>query len=228
MKTERKLRNLVISGIGSSGGGDFQTAKIDGVGRVEGDIRCEHFVLNGRLDVHGSLTAERADLKGTATVDGSVQVKRVELAGRFKIGGSASGESMEVDGSLLLQGNCEAETFTAAGRVTAELLSADRIHLTLHGPSVITELGGEQIVVRKQAGIDFAKWLQKLPLPVGNRLTAKVIEGDDINLECTTADIVRGATVRIGPGCEIGLVEYTAKLEQDPRAKVNRAEQITR
>lgn len=228
MKTDRKLGNLVISGIGSSGGGAFQSAKIEGVGRVDGHVHCEQFTSNGRLDVKGGIVAERADIRGITTIDGNFQVKRAKVDGKTKLGGAASGESMEITGSLTVKGHCEMEIFTAVGRVHAELLSADRIHITLHGLSEIAEVGGEQIVVRKEEGIDFARWLQKLPLPLGNRLHAKVIEGDFLDLEWTTADIVRGASVRIGPGCEIGLVEYTDALEQDQRSRVEKAARVTR
>jgi hypothetical protein len=42
-----------------------------------------------------------------------------------------------------------------------------------------------------------------------------MIEGDEILLENTKADVVRGKNVQIGKGCEIGLLEYqdSYKLE---------------
>ena len=99
--------------------------------------------------------------------------------------------------------------------------------VTLHGHCKIAEIGGERIQIRKQPGIDLARWLKILPLAIGNHLTAQTIEGDHIYLEHTTADeIVRGANITIGPGCEIGLIEYTVKLEQDKRSKVKRSEKL--
>jgi hypothetical protein len=44
-------------------------------------------------------------------------------------------------------------------------------------------------------------------------LYADQIEGDKVELEHTEAGVVRGNHVKIGPGCEIGRVEYRDKLE---------------
>ena len=38
-------------------------------------------------------------------------------------------------------------------------------------------------------------------------------EGDDVVLEYTQADVVRGRRVRIGEGCSIGRVEYSESLD---------------
>lgn len=47
-----------------------------------------------------------------------------------------------------------------------------------------------------------------------------MIEGDDIYLENTKADIVRGNKVKIGPGCQIGVVEYRDDFTHDSKALV--------
>jgi hypothetical protein len=49
-----------------------------------------------------------------------------------------------------------------------------------------------------------------------------VIEGDDIYLENTVAEIVRGNSVEIGPGCTIGLVEYANKFSKDKDSTVKK------
>ncbi|MGP3783292.1 hypothetical protein [Paenibacillus sp. 1A_MP2] len=40
-----------------------------------------------------------------------------------------------------------------------------------------------------------------------------MIEGDDIELEYTEAEVVRGDKIKIGPGCRIGTVEYRSSLQ---------------
>jgi hypothetical protein len=47
-----------------------------------------------------------------------------------------------------------------------------------------------------------------------------MIEGDDVYLEGTHADVVRGRSVCIGPGSRIGNVEYSESLAIDPEAEV--------
>ncbi|MFL6517173.1 MAG: cytoplasmic protein, partial [Bacillus sp. (in: firmicutes)] len=95
------------------------------------------------------------------------------------------------------------------------LLSADTIKVGLRfGQSTAEEIGGGKITVKKRSN-SF--------LPFGKEagsLSAKVIEGDDIYLENTKADIVRGNKVKVGPGCQIGVVEYRNELTHNPKATI--------
>jgi hypothetical protein len=52
------------------------------------------------------------------------------------------------------------------------------------------------------------------------------IEGDEILLEDTTADIVRGKRVEIGPGCNIESVEYSESLRVVDGATVRNRSRI--
>lgn len=60
-----------------------------------------------------------------------------------------------------------------------------------------------------------------------SELHAGVIEGDYIDLEFTTADIVRGNVVIIGNGCSIGRVEYHSKLTVYHGAKIVKEEKVS-
>jgi hypothetical protein len=57
-------------------------------------------------------------------------------------------------------------------------------------------------------------------------LETSVIEADEIQLEDTRADVVRGRNVVIGAGCRIGLVEYADELRVDPDAEVKERKKI--
>jgi cytoskeletal protein CcmA (bactofilin family) len=224
MGTERSQRNLIISGIGTTNGGDVQLAKIEGTGKVEGDLDCNELIINGTGDIRGGLTTAKAEINGTASVAGSFRADRLNVQGTVSVGGDCTGERMAIHGSAKIQGKCEAETFEAHGKLQINALNAGLIQISLHGNSRIEEIGGEEIRIRKEPGIDFAKWLKALPLPLGNKLSSRTIEGDIVYLEYTTADVVRGNDVTIGAGCEIGLVEYKGKLVTDPNAQVKKVE----
>ncbi|MDR6554495.1 polymer-forming cytoskeletal protein [Paenibacillus qinlingensis] len=226
MHSAELKRNLMISGIGSSNGGSFRTVKIDGLGRLEGDVICSHFTLNGRGEVNGSIQSETAEMNGTLTIQGDLKAKRTRIHGRVKVEGNYFGENIEIHGASTITGSCEAEKFHANGKLHVGTLNADTIQVTLHGHCKISEIGGERIQIRKQPGISFASLLKILPAAIGNHLTCQTIEGDHIYLEYTTADVVRGANITIGPGCEIGLIEYTVKLEQDKKSKVKISEKV--
>ncbi len=219
-------RNLILSGIGSTNGGTFRTAKIEGIGKVDGDLLCSDFIISGKADVHGDIQAQTAEINGTAAIDGNVNAQQLQIHGNITVRGHLIGENIQLNGMASVRGNCEAERFDAKGRLQMGHLNAGAVRITLHGSSTIAEIGGEHIQIRKQPGIDFAKWLKALPLPFGNRLTAHIIEGDSVYVEYTTAEVVRGNDVVIGPGCEIGMVEYRTKFDQDKGSKVRNLEQM--
>jgi len=83
------------------------------------------------------------------------------------------------------------------------------------------EIGGGKITVKKKRN-------SLLPLFKGSEgsLRAKVIEGDEVSLENTKADVVRGNKVKIGQGCEIGLVEYRSDLLEDKNATIKISKKI--
>lgn len=220
------MRNLVLTGISSSNGGTFRSVKMDGVSKVNGDLVCTDFRSNGKTDVYGSVTAPTAEIKGRSFVEGNLHTGRVILQGKAIIHGNLTADSIEITGMAALKGKCETEKLQASGRLHMGELNAGTLHLTLSGSSVIDEIGGESIHVRKQPGVDFAHWLKVLPIPLGNKLTAKTIEGDEVYVEATTADVVRGTRVVIGPGCHIGLVEYKEKFEQGKGSTVKRLERV--
>jgi cytoskeletal protein CcmA (bactofilin family) len=219
-------RNLIINGIGSSNGGTVRLAKIEGIGRVDGDIICTDFVLKGKADIHGSIKASTVEINGTAAIEGNLHAERLRIHGKVAVDGDFIADNIQLNGIASVKGNCETEIFDAVGRFQMSLLNAGRIQIILHGNSNIAEIGGEHIQIRKQPGIDFAKWLKVLPLSLGNKLTAQTIEGDYIYVEHTSAAIVRGVEVTIGPGCEIGVVEYKTKFNQDKGSKVIKLEQL--
>ncbi|WP_240418052.1 polymer-forming cytoskeletal protein [Paenibacillus periandrae] len=219
-------RNLILSGIGSSNGGTVRLAKIDGIGKVNGDVSCSDFMVNGKADVHGSVQSSKAEINGTALVEGSLHSERIRIQGKLTVQGNLIGDHLQLNGMLCVNGGCESETFDANGRLQMGTLNAGNIQITLQGQSHIAEIGGEHIKIRKQPGIDYTKWLKLLPIPVGNKLTVQTIEGDTVYVEYTTAKAVRGTDVVIGPGCEIGLVEYKGKFQQDKGSKVERLEQL--
>jgi cytoskeletal protein CcmA (bactofilin family) len=219
-------RNITLSGIGSSNGGTVRTARIDGIGKVDGDINCSDFILNGIANIHGSIQSSKAEINGIAAVEGNLHSDKIRIHGKVTVAGDLISEHIQLNGKVSIKGNCETEHLEAKGRLQMNLLNAGTIKLTMHGHSNIAEIGGERIQIRKQPGIDFAKWLKVLPLPFGNKLTTQTIEGDYVYVEYTMAAVVRGTNVTIGPGCEIGLVEYKTKFDQDKGSTIKRLEQI--
>ncbi|MGG6313239.1 hypothetical protein [Paenibacillus macerans] len=238
---ERNVKDLRINGVGKASGGLYGKIQAEGIATLNGDITCSVLKANGTLKINGTAVTEEFRLNGTGSSEGALRGGQLELDGMFKVsgdvhfsslhvrgmlksGGSSTGDKAKVDGSFRLAGDAEFEEAEVYGQIqVGGMLNAGRLQIDMDGPSRAKEIGGERIVVRLKKSRRLLDFLSPLG---GTRLTADVIEGDDIHLEGTKAEVVRGKSVVIGPGCEIGRVEYKEYFEQSPQASVGRAEQI--
>ncbi|SDD00610.1 protein CcmA, bactofilin family [Paenibacillus sp. UNCCL117] len=231
--------DLNIDGIMTGvGGGEYRFVTINGHGTINGDVDCLTFSSNGRAVVRGAVeAAERVDVNGAATfeqklaagevringkadIGGALHAELLRVDGHMKVGEGLSGESVEVNGYLGVHGSCEAELFRSRGcfRIGG-LLNAGKIEVELYVECRAKEIGCETVEVRRPLSANpFGKLVRTLFS--GDMLIAGTIEGDDIYLESTKAEIVRGKRVKLGAGCEIGLVEYSESYEQSPEARV--------
>jgi cytoskeletal protein CcmA (bactofilin family) len=235
MKVENELGNLLINGFGSSNGGHFDSAVINGKGTINDDLVCNSFVCNGAGTVKGNIKSEKIKISGNASIkgkiystqlsvdgrgsiSGDVYSKKMAISGSGSIGGNVKGEELKVQGRISVGGNCEVESFKSEGQFTVDgLLSAELIDIQTHGECRAKEIGGQTIKVKEKNNffLDLLKTVKSVKLAV------EVIEGDDISLENTKAKVVRGNHIIIGENCEIELVEYkdTFKIVGNGRVK---------
>jgi Integral membrane protein CcmA involved in cell shape determination len=242
LTSDKLRRNLTITGSSSVMGGIYNHVKIVGEGVIEGDTDCNRLKCVGTLEVNGSVAAEQMSIVGTSDIKGRLQGGTLKTSGTVTIGGTTRlrelniagaieskddvySEQIKLKGMLQTAGDCEAETFTARGIFQiGGLLNAGQLTVRLYRDCSAHEIGGGQIIIRK------ARLLHPLSLffkPFSSaRLKVSILEGDHIYLENTIADIVRGKHIVIGPGCEIGLVEYKEHLEQRKDAVVREKRKV--
>ncbi|MFD2445369.1 cytoplasmic protein [Bacillus sp. CGMCC 1.16607] len=220
-------QNLSINGSGSYGGGIYNKINIRGEGTITTDFEChsfktfgtsdllkngkaEQFDIFGETEIRGDLDVNKMKIFGTAEVGGTAKVKIAKIFGTLEVGNRFTGEEANIKGSLSVNGDTEFENFRSTGAFEVKgLLNAGTIEISLRfGKSTANEIGGEKIVVKKKSGL--------FPFMKGEgTLEARVIEGDEIYLENTKAEVVRGKKVHIGTGCNIALVEYQERLTTD-------------
>ncbi|WP_282939577.1 polymer-forming cytoskeletal protein [Paenibacillus sp. RC67] len=239
---QHKEQDLVIAGSGSSGGGSFRNVKIDGFGTLLSDTECIDFQINGKGGVKGYLRANDASISGSCHIDGNVDVAKFKISGEAKVDGnltyrelecsgstrvkgSATGDHVRVEGGFHVDGDSEAETFAVKGVFQiGGLLNAGNVDITMYGPCKAQEIGGEKISVCRSGLKSLLNPF--LPKFVAKQLTVDTIEGDEIELEYTTAKMVRGSRITVGPGCIIDCVEYKESFIPDKNAKIMDAKQI--
>lgn len=227
--------DLVINGLGSSNGGQFNLVTINGRGTVNSDLECTEFEangsgtmkgnvkaktvkVNGNASFKGTIESEKLSIEGTAKIEQNLYVKDLKVSGKASVGGRIKGEEIMLHGILSVGEDCEAEIFKGKYRFTiGGLLNADQVDIELYGECKAKEIGGQKITVRQHKGSLIGSLFKPFFKP---QLETDLIEGDIIELENTTAKVVRGNQVRIGSNCNIGIVEYTEKFSQDKNAVV--------
>lgn len=228
-----QVGNLIINGSGSYPGGNYDKVSIRGEGEIVSTVDCSRFHVYGTIEtaenvsagsvkvlgeaeIQGNLQAKETLVMGTLGVHGKADLEKMKIFGLLEAGEGLSGEQADIKGSITVNGSVEYESFHSSGGFEIKgLLTAETINIALRfGNSKAEEIGGGKITVKRKKNSLF---------PFGKEtgsLQTKVIEGDDIYLENTTADIVRGNKIKIGPGCIIGTVEYRTDFQQDPDATV--------
>lgn len=227
-----KGQNLTINGSGNYSGGSYDKISIFGDGTIVNDVECKVYKIFGtsealenvksqsmkvlgEAEVKGNLESADMLLMGTMAVGGTAALKKIKVLGTLEVGEHLTGDEATIKGSISVGSDVEFETFDSSGGFEIKgLLNADTIKISLrYGQSTAEEIGGEKITVKRKTSFNpFSR--------EEGSLAAKVIEGDEIYLENTTAEIVRGNNVKIGSGCQIGMVEYKNDYTYDERSIV--------
>ncbi|MDR7239641.1 cytoplasmic protein [Neobacillus drentensis] len=229
----KRSENLIINGTGSYPGGRYDKVSIRGEGTIVNDVESLTFhvygtseavenlktgsvKIFGEAEVKMNMEAEDTLVMGSMMVGGNAHLKKIKILGLLEVGQRLTGDEANIKGSIAVNGDVEYDKFDSSGGFEIKgLLTADTIKVGLRfGQSSAEEIGGGKITVKKRSNS-----LLPFGREVGS-LVAKVIEGDDIYLENTKADMVRGNIVKIGPGCQIGVVEYRDDFTQDPKATI--------
>lgn len=237
-----EISDARIMGEGTIAAGTYAAISMNGVGTLSGDVTCTELRINGVGTCKGDIKADTATVNGTGRFEGQMQIGdltvngeasatksagigTLKVRGRTSIAGGLAAHDVDVRGELTVGENLEADTLEGEGAFRAGgLLNAGRVSFRLHGQSDAREIGGESITVLGPRGFVPAALLGLLS---EKRLTADLIEGDEVTLEYTTAKVVRGARVSIGEGCKIETVEYTDTLTRLADAVITEERKVT-
>lgn len=229
-----------ISGAGRVNGSiDCRELSISGAGKILGDIKAEEVSISGSGKIEGATYCNDISVSGGAKFSGDVQCKSISTSGSCKVDGGLKSEDVSISGSLSIDKKIEAEVIKISGLLTAsglegerfygsgifkieELLNADKIDISMMGRCEAKEIGGEVITIKRDSFNKIGGLFQSLFISgyKDGSLQAETIEGDELYLEHTTAKVVRGDKVVIGPGCNIELAEYKSSLQVSEKSRV--------
>src|SRR2546428_49497 len=165
---------------------------------ARGEINEQTYLeIQARYDLQPEVL-EECRAAGSARIAGSLKAEEVETSGSLQVEGSIEVEEISSSGSLSVKGRVDAEEFRSSGSVRIDGgLKAEEVAIDLGGTSKITTIEAEEIRVKATGGF----------FRIRGELTADRIEGEEIELEATTAAFVKGDEVRIGPHCHIDVAE---------------------
>lgn len=203
--------------------------KVSGSSTINGDFEVDEVKISGSLKTKGNAKIGELKVSGSSKFESNLEVDNLNISGSVKIEGGVVGNSVTSYGILRVEKDCECETFNCYGSfIIGGMLNAEVIDIKINGITSVNEIGGKNIKVVNEKFTP-SIILDKIASVFNksySRLEAKIIEGDDIRLEDTTADIVRGKNIIIGKGCIIKRVEYIENLSVEGNASIEEKIQI--
>lgn len=235
--------DVKVSGVGTVSAGTYRDVVVSGSGSINGDVDCISFKSSGVSSVAGSLKAEHVRVSGTSRVagsidagdmvvsgagdfDGDVRAGRLSVSGAATIGGSVNADEVVLRGGIRIGRDCEAERFDAQGAFSVGgLISAQSVEIRLFATCSAKEIGGGTVTVREDTS-GWRRIVRDLGFLPEKLLKVETIEADEVYIEATKVRAVRGGNVRIGPQCEVELVEYTGEYAADPASTVTASRKV--
>lgn len=216
-----KCEVVAISGEGNCKGKiSSKEIKVSGSFTCLNDVEVEECIkISGVGRFNGTVKSKELRISGDGHFNGDIKGETIKISGDSNVKGNVSFSNMKISGGVEIQGDCEGNEFIGRGAGTiGGLLSADKIDLKVADTWKIKEIGGEEIKVTKE---NIKKFLF-LTFVFRNKgkLVCDSIEGDNINLEYTECNIVRGHNIIIGEGCSIKKIEYSGNLTIDEKSTV--------
>lgn len=232
-------KDVSISGSGKiTGDLQCESFKISGSGKVDGAITTNEFKISGSGKVTKDLKCSNGVISGSGAVQGSVVAEKFKISGSGKIQGNFSGEYLTVSGTSTICGKINATNVDVSGVIkgtkgvdgeliningsiiTQGMINGDEVNIGLNGNCEVSEIGASKVRVCEYVNMINSIFNKMNRIIVGlfikdyGYLKVKTIEADEIYLENTIADVVRGEKITIGRGCSIKLIEYKNNLEK--------------
>lgn len=210
--TKEKNKNLKVIGEGSYPGGDYENIKVTGQVEISEDVSSQETKIIGECHIKGNATMDQVHVTGSLSIDEELNSNSIKVIGELNVRKSMKANKLDMRGFLNGAENVELEEMNLKGgfNITG-LLNVGDLQVNLQiAPSKVGEIGGEKIIIKSRSFLKRSYTLE-----------AEVIEGDNIYLEHTTAKIVRGNDIEIGPSCHIEKVEYRSTFTNKEKNSKN-------
>ncbi|MDH6374439.1 cytoskeletal protein CcmA (bactofilin family) [Paenibacillus sp. PastF-3] len=191
--------------------------KVRGSLILKEDVRADIIDVVGHLSAQNNVTTAKLKVSGDCSIGGHCRAEQVINLGGLRVQ-HIQADRLQSSGYFSAAQNAAVETFYAEGAVKIHRLTAESsIELRLGNRSTIDVIKSSGTITVKPS----LKLMNAL-IPYFRKLTCETIEGTSIMLYRTTAELVCGEDIVIGPGCSIGEIRYSKSLTVDPKSQVAR------
>ena len=239
-------KRLSIQGLSWFRGGDYDEISISGLGIAKGALSV------GRLSVQGigrfrehtkigtgtisgigsfldDLSVDKLEVNGISKVHGNLRTRELILEGILRISGDLACEKLSATGSWRCRGNVDARSIRFEGAIrVGGVLSADTIEILPDVAGQLRDVLADRITIRPSSLNRNSLWKTASRIfgicPV---LRARLIEGEDVELDAVHVERVYGKRVKIGPNCSAETIEYSESLDLHPDARVKNKHKIS-
>lgn len=168
--------------------------RVSGSAQVRGSLECADARIAGSCDVDGDLHCTDFRSAGSTRISGSLHAEDVAVSGSLEVAKDIQASDVASSGALRVAGEVHAQDFRSTGSIlVAGTMKVEDVDIELGGSSKVGAIEGRDIRIRMTGGF----------LRARGDLTADRIVGDDVQIEGTTASLVQGQDVHIGPHCRI-------------------------
>lgn len=191
--------------------------KVRGSLFLQDDICAASVDVFGHLSTQGAVSTAALKVSGNCMIRGSCKAHQVNNLGSLRIQ-NIQADNLSSSGYLSVAQDAVVGTFYADGAVKIKHLTiSSSLEIRLSSRSSVEVISADgNIIVKPNSR------LMNALMPPFRRLTCQKIEGISITLQQTTAELVCGEDIVIGPRCTIREIHYSKSLTIDPKSQVDR------
>lgn len=184
---------------------------------IKEDVHAVTVDVIGHLNTSMNVTTSKLKVSGDCKIAGKCEAGQVNNLGSLRVQHIKADKIMS-SGYMSVAQEAVAGTFCADGAVKIKRLTADAdIEIRLGNRSTI-----EVIRSRGDITVKPSSKLMNAVMHPFRKLTCESIEGVNITLYRTSAKLVCGEDVVVGPGCSIGEIRYCKSLTVHPKSQVGK------
>ncbi|MBD1379529.1 polymer-forming cytoskeletal protein [Metabacillus arenae] len=178
-----ELEELKINGSGIATGGMYKNVKLNGSGKINGDIECQDMKISGSGKVKGNIKAENIKTSGSSLLEGDVEAEYIESNGSSEITGDVKCGAVSINGSSAFRQDitCEKIEVNGTSKIGGEL-SGGKIRV--NGSMKVAEgCEGEEVIVKGSIQVGGLLNADFIDLKLGFHSNVKEIGGEKINIK---------------------------------------------